>query len=282
MRILDTKFVRGFIKMADDGFQQGWHERNGGNLSYRLKPEEVEGIKTRLSDNGEWTPIGVSVPGLAGEYFLVTGSGKYFRNIIVDPEACIAIIELDDKGENYRLRWGLVEGGVPTSELPSHLMTHEVKKRVTDGRHRVIYHAHTTNIIALTFILPLDDVIFTRELWEAATECPVVFPQGVGVVDWMVPGGRDIAVATSKLMEQYDVAVWAHHGMFCSGEDFDLTFGLLHTVEKSAEILIKIYSVSPRKLQTITPDNFRAVGNAFHVELPERFLYEKKDKIINE
>ncbi len=282
MRILDTKFVRGFIKMADDGFQQGWHERNGGNLSYRLKPEEVEGIKTRLSDNGEWTSIGVSVPGLAGEYFLVTGSGKYFRNIIVDPEACIAIIELDDKGENYRLRWGLVEGGVPTSELPSHLMNHEVKKRVTDGRHRVIYHAHTTNIIALTFILPLDDVIFTRELWEAATECPVVFPQGVGVVDWMVPGGRDIAVATSKLMEQYDVAVWAHHGMFCSGEDFDLTFGLLHTVEKSAEILIKIYSVSPRKLQTITPDNFRAVGKAFHVELPEKFLFEKKDKIINE
>lgn len=25
MRILDTKFVRGFVKMADDGFQQGWH-----------------------------------------------------------------------------------------------------------------------------------------------------------------------------------------------------------------------------------------------------------------
>ena len=42
MKILDSKFMKGFIKMADDGFQQGWHERNGGNLSYRLKPEEVE------------------------------------------------------------------------------------------------------------------------------------------------------------------------------------------------------------------------------------------------
>ena len=277
MRILDTKFVRGFIKMADDGFQQGWHERNGGNLSYRLKPEEVEGIRTRLNDGGTWTPIGASVPGLAGEFFLVTGGGKYFRNIIVDPEACIAIIELDDKGENYRLRWGLVEGGVPTSELPSHLMNHEVKKRVTNGKHRVIYHAHTTNIIALTFILPLRDDVFTRELWEAATECPVVFPQGVGVVDWMVPGGQEIAIATSKLMEQYDVAIWAHHGMFCSGGDFDLPFGLLHTVEKSAEILIKVYSVVPQKLQTITADNLRAVGKAFHVELPERFLFEKPE-----
>ena len=275
MRILDTKFVRGFVKMADDGFQQGWHERNGGNLSYRLKEEEVANIMPRLNSPGEWEPIGTSVPGLGGEYFLVTGSGKYFRNIIVDPEACIAIIELDEAGENYRIRWGLVEGGKPTSELPAHLMNHEVKKRVTNGKHRVIYHAHTTNIIALTFVLPLKDEVFTRELWESATECPVVFPDGVGVVPWMVPGGRDIAVATSALMEKYDAAIWAHHGMFCSGEDFDLTFGLMHTIEKSAEILLKVLSVRSDKLQTITAENLRQVAEGFHVTLPERFLYEK-------
>lgn len=276
MRILESKFVQGFIKMADDGYMQGWHERNGGNLSYRLKPEEVESIKPRLNAPGDWTPIGTSVPGLAGEYFLVTGSGKYFRNIKVDPEVCIAIIELDDIGENYRIRWGLVEGGVPTSELPSHLMNHEVKKRVTNGRHRVIYHAHTTNTIALTFVLPLNDEVFTRELWEMATECPVVFPEGVGVIGWMVPGGRDIAVETSKLMEKYNVAIWAHHGMFCSGEDFDLTFGLMHTVEKSAEILLKVLAVTPHKLQTIQPQNFRDLAEGFHLTLPERFLYEKE------
>ena len=109
MKILETKFVQGFIKMANDGYLQGWHERNGGNLSYRLKAEEVEMIRPRLNAPGEWTPIGTEVPGLAGEFFLVTGSGKYFRNIIVDPEVCLAIIELDDKGVNYRIRWGLVE-----------------------------------------------------------------------------------------------------------------------------------------------------------------------------
>ena len=271
MKILDMKFVRGFIKMADDGYQQGWHERNGGNLSYRLKESEVEAIRPRLNAAGEWVPIGTSVPGLAGEFFMVTGTGKYFRNIIVDPEVCVAIIELDGKGENYRIRWGLVEGGGPTSELPTHLMNHEVKKRVSGGRHRVIYHAHTTNTIALTFVLPLKDEVFTRELWEMATECPVVFPEGVGVVGWMVPGGREIAVATSKLMEQYNVAIWAHHGMFCSGEDFDLTFGLMHTVEKSAEILIKVLSMSPAKLQTITPDNFRERAEGFRIRLPEKF-----------
>ena len=174
MKILDAKFVQDFIKMANDGFLQGWHERNGGNLSYRLKPEEVELIRPRLNESGEWTEIGTEVPGLAGEFFLVTGSGKYFRNIIVDPEVCLAIIEIDYTGTKYRIRWGLVEGGRPTSELPTHLMNHEVKKRITNGKHRVIYHAHTTNTIALTFVLPLDDQVFTRELWESATECPEI------------------------------------------------------------------------------------------------------------
>ena len=134
----------------------------------------------------------------------------------------------------------------------------------------------TAGSIQCDLILPLEDKVFTRELWESATECPVVFPDGVGVVPWMVPGGRAIAVKTAELMKKYDVVIWAHHGMFCSGEDFDLTFGLLHTVEKSAEILVKILSMVPHKLQTIQPDNFRDLAKDFHVTLPEEFLYEKE------
>lgn len=274
MKVLDAEFVQGFIRTANDGWEQGWHERNGGNLSYRIRLEEVEAVKEDFEPK-EWQPIGTSVPKLAKEYFIVTGSGKYFRNVIIKPEDSICIIELDEKGENYRIVWGLVNGGRPTSELPTHLMNHEVKMIATGGNHRVIYHAHPTNIIALTFVLPLEDKVFTRELWEMSTECPVIFPEGVGVVPWMVPGGRDIAVATSELMKKYNLAIWAHHGMFASGEDFDLTFGLMHTAEKSAEILVKMLSMQPNKRQTITPDNFRDLAKDFNVALPEEFLYEK-------
>lgn len=274
MRVLDAEFVKNFIRTANDGWEQGWHERNGGNLSYRIRLEEVEAVKEDFEPK-EWQPIGTTVPKLAKEYFIVTGSGKYFRNVIIKPEDSICIIELDEKGENYRIVWGLVNGGRPTSELPTHLMNHEVKMIATGGKHRVIYHAHPTNIIALTFVLPLEDKVFTRELWEMSTECPVIFPEGVGVVPWMVPGGRDIAVATSELMKKYNLAIWAHHGMFASGEDFDLTFGLMHTAEKSAEILVKMLSMQPNKRQTITPDNFRDLAKDFNVALPEEFLYEK-------
>lgn len=271
MNILDTDFIKGFIRMADDGWKMGWHERNGGNLSYRIKTEEVEQVKENFT-NGEWKSIGTSVPKLADEFFLVTGSGKFLRNAIINPEDSLCIIEINATGDQYRIVWGLINGGIPTSELPSHLMNHQVKKVKTNGKYRIVYHAHTTNVIALTFVLPLKDEVFTRELWEMATECPVVFPDGIGVVPWMVPGGKEIAIETSKLMEKYDVAIWAHHGMFVTGENFDLTFGLMHTVEKSAEILVKVLSMRPNKLQTITTQNFRDLAKSFHVTLPEQFL----------
>ena len=62
MRVLDTAFAKGFIRVCDDGFNQNWHERNGGNLSYRIKHEEVESVKEELSYDGKWQPIGTSVP----------------------------------------------------------------------------------------------------------------------------------------------------------------------------------------------------------------------------
>ena len=49
----------------------------------------------------------------------------------------------------------------------------------------------------------------------------------------------------------------------------------MHTVEKSAEILVKMLSMRPDKLQTITAQNFRDLARDFKVTLPEKFLYEK-------
>ena len=35
MRFLDAEFVKGFIRMANDGWEQGWHE------PYRSLPENI-------------------------------------------------------------------------------------------------------------------------------------------------------------------------------------------------------------------------------------------------
>jgi len=41
MDILKLPFVQGAIRMGYEGYNRGWHERNGGNLTYRLRPEEA-------------------------------------------------------------------------------------------------------------------------------------------------------------------------------------------------------------------------------------------------
>ena len=273
MGMLDIAIVKKYIRMADDGWHQGWHERNGGNLTYRLTDAEVAEITPFFdAEPRPWVAMGVTGENLAGSYFLSTGSGKFFRNVITDPEDSICVVEINDKGDSYRIRWGLVNGGKPTSEFPSHYMNHCVRAKATNGEHRVIYHAHPANIIAMTFVLPLTDRDFSRALWKSATECPVVFPGGVGVVPWMVPGGADIAMATCKKMEEFDAAVWAHHGLFASGPDFDITFGLMHTIEKAAEIWVLQKSTGLPELQTIQDDELRAIARDFKVNLREDFL----------
>lgn len=289
MKVLDSKLMESYARMAMDGFNQGWHERNGGNLTYRLKKEDVKELKEDFNEDGQWEDFGwqaghesdSSFPGLAGEYFMVSGSGKYFRNIPLDPAANVAIIKLNDDGTKFMKVWGLVNGGRPTSELPTHLANLQVLKN-RDPELRVVYHCHPTNIIALTYVLPLDSRVFTREIYEMATECPIVFPEGIGIVPWMLCGGKEIGDATAEIMKTQDVAVWAHHGAFCCGHDFDETFGLMHTIEKAAEILVKVMSISHYKKNTITPDEFRQLNAPFGVHINEKFLYEKKDGEIGQ
>ncbi|MCD8230577.1 MAG: rhamnulose-1-phosphate aldolase [Clostridiales bacterium] len=278
--IFGVKVIEEYIQMCTDGVRQGWHERNGGNLTYRMRPEEVDECRRYFkAEPGEWVNMGVQADNLAGEYFISTGSGKFLRNVDLEPQNNICIVEINEAGDSYRIVWGLEEGGVPTSEFPTHFMNHSVRKRVTNGENRVIYHAHTPYVIALTFVLPQSAEVFTRMLWKSATECCVVFPGGVGVVPWMVPGGADIARATCAEMEKYDAAIWSFHGLFVSGPDFDIAFGLMHTIEKAAQIASIALSASPdgKLRQVITDDNLRAIGKKFGVTLNEDVLNYKSD-----
>ena len=111
---MDTKLKKDFTKVCSDGYALGWHERNGGNLSYRMKKEEVEEVRELLNENAEWREIGTAVPYLADEYFMVTGSGKYFRNVELDFEDNVAIIHVNEDGTLYKIVYGLINGGKPT------------------------------------------------------------------------------------------------------------------------------------------------------------------------
>ena len=104
-------------------YAKGWAERNGGNISCLLTQEEAEEIAGADAVLRQ-IPLDTEMKGLAGQYILVTGTGKYFKNMEKDPENNMGIVRISADGKNAELIWGLNDGGNVTSEFSSHLMTH--------------------------------------------------------------------------------------------------------------------------------------------------------------
>ncbi len=266
--IMNAPFMEEMRKATANMYRMGWDERNGGNISYMLENEDVE----KYLDTGRIIrsmPLGFDASELNGKYFLVTGTGKYFKNVESDPETNLGLVRISEDGQNAELLWGYRDGGKCTSEFPAHLMSHMARLHA-DPANRVVMHCHPTNTVAMTFVHELDDKAFTHSLWEMCSECIIVFPDGVGVLPWMLCGNNDIGVATAEKMKEFRLVVWGQHGIYGAGKTMDETFGLIETVEKAAEIYMKIAHL-PR-INTIRDDQLVQLGKAFGVEYREDFL----------
>lgn len=275
MSIEQANCVRRFLRICNDGWANGWHESNGGNLTYRMDDEDIRVCMPYLHvKNREWTPLDVQADNLAGALFITTGAGKFMRKVNLDMTDNIGIIEINETGDGYRIIWGLENNSKPSSEFSAHFMNHSARMTASDGQDRVMYHAHTPNLIALTDALAPDTRTITHLLWKSMTETIVVCPQGVGVLPFMTPGSREIAEATSKLMETYSSVIWAHHGIFCAGPTFDKTFGVMDTLEKSAGIYCDARAMcgGAEPAEAMTDDQLRAVCGAYGIEPNPEFL----------
>ena len=266
--ILESPFVIEMIRTTTNMYNHGWDERNGGNISLLLEEEDVKDY-VNLNTVIRTIPTGFDAPELAGKYFLVTGTGKYFKNVQYDPAANLGLIRIAADGKTAELLWGYSDGGQFTSELPAHLMSH-VQRLKVDPENHVVMHCHPANLLAMTFVHSLNERDFTRTLWQMCTECIVVFPDGVNVLPWMLCGTNEIGVATAEKMQTARLVVWPLHGIDGAGKDLDETFGLIETAEKAAEIYMKIAHL-PR-LNTITDEQMHQLEARFGVKARDGYL----------
>lgn len=266
--IRTAPFVQEMCKTTANMYRLGWDERNGGNISYLLKEEEVAEYLD-LNNVIRTIPLmGVNeedfdASPLEGKIFIVTGTGKYFKNVESDPETNLGIVRIGKGGKNVELLWGYKDGGRPTSEFPAHMMSHIARLSV-DPENRVVMHSHPTNTLAMNFVHELDEKKFTHTLWEMCTECIVVFPDGVGVLPWMLCGTSEIGKATAEKMKEFRLVVWAMHGIYGAGKTMDETFGLIETVEKAAQIYM-LTAHLPR-VNTIKDEDMLKLLELFKVE----------------
>ena len=266
--IFDAPFIREISQAASNMYRLGWDERNGGNISMLLEKDEV-GKYLDLKKVFRKIPMGFEALPLAGKIFIVTGTGKYFKNVQEAPENNLGIIRIAEDGAMAELLWGYEDGGKFTSELPPHLMSHMARLK-QDKENRVIMHSHPTNTLAMTFIHALNDREFSHTLWQMCTECIIVFPEGVGVLPWMLCGNNEIGEATAKKMQDHRIVIWSMHGVYGAGKNLDEAFGLIETVEKAAQIYMKICGLPIKNI--ITDEELFQLAKSFRVDYREDFL----------
>ncbi|MGW7160880.1 rhamnulose-1-phosphate aldolase [Paenibacillus sp. LK1] len=254
-------FVREMAEITQHMWKNGWDERNGGNVSYLLEEEEVAQYIDINYVIRKIEPA-FSMHELAGKYFIVTASGKYFKNVLADPENNLGVLRVSNDGLELEVLWGLKSGANPTSELPTHFMSH-IERLKVDPKHRVVMHNHATNVLAMTFIHELDEMKFTKTLWQMCTECVVVFPDGVGIIPWMVPGSNEIGRETAEKMKEYHAVIWPQHGIFGTGTTIDEAFGLIETIEKAAQVYMLVAGHEIQ--QRITDQQLATLAQAFGV-----------------
>ena len=232
--ILEAPFVKEMCEATANMYRLGWDERNGGNVSYLLEESEV-GEYLDLDKVIRTIPTGFDASALIGKIFIVTGTGKYFKNVEKDPEHNLGIVRIAKDGTTAELLWGWSDGGKFTSEFPAHMMSH-ISRLSVDPDHRIVMHSHPTYTIAMNAVCPIDEKDFTHRLWQSNTEAVVVFPDGVGVLPCMVCGTNEIGIATAEKMKSFRLVVWTNHGIYGTGKNMDEAFGLIETVEKTAQI----------------------------------------------
>lgn len=99
--ILTAPFVKEMCDTTANMYRLGWDERNGSNISCLLKNNEVAEYLD-LNNVIRTISTGFEANSLIGKIFIVTGTGKYFKNMKADPENNLGIIRIAEDGTTAR------------------------------------------------------------------------------------------------------------------------------------------------------------------------------------
>lgn len=227
--------VEKIAEVAGYLWQNGWAERNGGNITVNVTEFADDEMK-QMPAISDVKQIGVTLPALKGCYFYCKGTGKRMRDLARRPMDNGSVIRILDDCASYVI---IADNAVmPTSELPSHLTVH-AHLIETGSSYKATVHTHPIELVAMSHNRKfLGKDVLTNILWSMIPETKAFCPLGLGVVPYELPGSNSLADATLKELEDYDVVLWEKHGVFAKGLDVMDAFDQIDVLSKSAKIYI--------------------------------------------
>ena len=91
----------------------------------------------------------------------------------------------------------------------------------------------------------------------------------------MVCCTNEIGIATAQKMEKTRLVVWTNHGIYGAGKTMDEAFGLIETVEKTAQI----YMLTLGHVVNVIPDSIiKALADLWNLTPGEGILDVSADQ----
>ena len=189
------KEVDKIAEVAGYLWQNGWAERNGGNITVNVT-DLVDDEMKALPAISEVKQIGTVLPALKGCYFFCKGTGKRMRDLARWPMDNGSVIRILDDCASYEI---IADNAVmPTSELPSHLSVHA--RLIEKGsNYKATVHTHPIELIAMSHNKKfMGKDVLSNLLWSMIPETKAFCPLGLGIVPYKLPGSLELAEETLK------------------------------------------------------------------------------------
>ena len=236
--------------------QRGWSEASGGNISIRVGIDFPESLGRRM-------PVPIPVPEIEGKTFIFTRSGSRMRDIAVNPEPGLCLIQVGEGG-NYCTVFP--DDAKPTSELAVHLLSQAVLK-TERPEFTAVLHTQPTKLVALTHITEFRDTRSLNEvLFRMHPETAVILPERTVIVPYEVPGSNALAEKTAHALGDQRVVIWEKHGTVSIGRTLSEALDYVEILEKAAEIYFLAASTN-RGPEGLTDEEIERTLRAFGVRL---------------
>lgn len=242
-------------------WQNGWAERNGGNITVNIT-QLIDDDVRRLPAISEPKAIGSFLPHLKGTYFFCKGTQKRMRDLARWPMQNGSVIRILDDCEHYEIIAD--EPVLPTSELPSHLTVHNhlIEK---GSSYTATVHTHPIELVAMSHNRAfLGKDVLTKKLWSMIPETKAFCPLGLGIIPYELPSSVELANATLKELDDYDVVLWEKHGVFAQGLDVMDAFDQIDVLSKSAKIYLSAKAMGFEP-EGMSDEQMAEMTRAFHL-----------------
>ena len=153
---------------------------------------------------------------------------------------------------------------MPTSELPSHLAVHNYLLE-KGSPYRASLHTHPIELIAMTHNKKfLEKDVATNLLWSMIPETKAFCPRGLGIVPYKMPSSVELADATLKELDDYDVVMWEKHGVFAVGTAAPAAPAQIDVLTKAAQIYINARCMGFEP-DGMTKEQMQELTDVFHL-----------------